>query len=588
MSNSKQFPSKWPRSLKPPFGRPNKWYQSKPWRHLERKQHVDFIHRELRRQKEANMGSCIRQISQECKDMLKKEMEGIMQYNNKLNHSQPSLNEQEKFKTYKCFRCKQIGHIVKFCPEEKKESNKSDKMDILTIAKERMENFKPTKPSVLIQYPESIHIPTKFMIKGTDHENWDDIWYISDQTDKHLCTKIDTFCNIKEEFSVTKLKDQMKFLFTYGIGDIYIKDDGHGYLVPGVHYAPEVTLNILSMDLLEKQGYEIKYDGNRCSLTYMFNNKEHQIFNEDRMRTLHNQYLENYFGSLDDGIDEGLIRIKGSLYSTKVQTFNDYVYFLNLVKQDEIVDQEWDYFRNRFNKALKWFYTNYLETTLPGPIPPTINGTQIHLFDLYKLVETLGGYLNVQFCQEFDIIGEMMGLPKGFGDELKRCYNQYLDVFTSYFKTARAPRRECIRDFNQADPNLPSNNLEEGTGAQPNAGLKGKEKVEHFGVKLEGTSSKEDTPGKDPIPHSARNLNLQGMHSRYSIPRMQEEDDSGTDNTSKEFKFTIITIKAYTLREIVRKSRSKLLLFYSCLCKLEHIFCIILKAQRHVDKGFKY
>ncbi|GKD43090.1 hypothetical protein Tco_1267735, partial [Tanacetum coccineum] len=106
-------------------------------------------------------------------------------------------------------------------------------------------------------------------------------------------------------------------------------------------------------------------------------------------------------------------------------------------------------------------------------------------------------------------------------------------------KIARAPRRECIRDFNQADPNLPSNNLEEGTGAQPNAGLEGKEKVEHFGVKLEGTSSKEDTLGKDPIPHSARNLNLQGMHSRYSIPRMQGEDYSGTDNTSEEF--TIIT-----------------------------------------------
>ncbi|GJW46841.1 hypothetical protein Tco_0078487 [Tanacetum coccineum] len=338
MSNSNHFQSKWPRSLKPRFGYSKNWYQSKLRRHLERRQHVDLIRRELRRQKEENMGSYIRQISQECKDMLK---------------------------------------------------------------------------------------------------------------------KIDAFCNIKEEFSVTKLEDQMKFLFTYGIGDVYIKDDGHGCLVPGVHYAPEVTLNILSMDLLKKQGYEIKYDGNRCSLTYMFNDKEHQIFNEDRMRTLHNQYLENCFGSLDDGIDKGLIRIKGSLYSTKVQTFNDYVYFLNLVKQDEIVDQEWDYFRNRFNK------------------------------------------------------------------------------------TARAPRRECIRDFNQADPNMPSNNLEEGTGAQSNAGLKGKEKVEHFGVKLEGTSSKEDTQGKDHIPHSARNLNLQGMHLRYSISKMQGEDDSGTDNTSEEF--TIIT-----------------------------------------------
>ncbi|GJQ91626.1 hypothetical protein Tco_0002765 [Tanacetum coccineum] len=269
MSNSNHFQSKWPRSLKPPFGHSKNWYQSKPRRHLERRQHVDLIRRELRRQKEENMGSCIRQISQECKDMLKKEMEGIMQYNNKLNHPQPSLNELEKFKTYKCFRYKQIGHIVKFCCGKDQKPNKSDKLDILNMLRKIGITFNP--PKALLY--------------------------------KHLCTKIDAFCNIKEEFSVTKLEDQMKFLFTYGIGDIYIKDDGHGYLVPGVHYAPEVTLNILSMDLLEKQGYEIKYDGNRCSLTYMFNDKEHQIFNEDRMRTLHNQYLENYFGSLDDGMD---------------------------------------------------------------------------------------------------------------------------------------------------------------------------------------------------------------------------------------------------------------------------------------------
>ncbi|GJU11402.1 glucose/ribitol dehydrogenase [Tanacetum coccineum] len=130
--------------------------------------------------------------------------------------------------------------------------------------------------------------------------------------------------------------------------------------------------------------------------------------------------------------------------------------------------------------------------------------------------------------------GEILGLTR-----LKALENELGKGGIEDSEMLEAPRRECIKDFNQADPNLPSNNLEKGTGAQPNAGLKGKEKVEHFGVKLEGTSSKEDTPGKDPIPHSARNLNLQGMHSRYSVPRMQEEDDSGTDNTSEEF--TIIT-----------------------------------------------
>nr|GEW51704.1 ARID DNA-binding domain-containing protein [Tanacetum cinerariifolium] len=203
----------------------------------------------------------------------------------------------------------------------------------------------------------------------------------------------------------------------------------------------EVTLNILSIDLLEKQGYEIKYKGNRCSLVYMFNNKESQKFDEDRMRTMHNQYLEEFFKSLDASMDEDLIQIKGNLYSTKVNNFKEYVAFLNLIKRDEVVSQEWDIFINKFNKVVKWFYNCYLERSLPGPIPPTINGVQIHLFDLYKLVEELGGYLSVYFSQEFNTIREILGLSKGNGEEIKRCYINYLDVFTSYFETARAPQQ---------------------------------------------------------------------------------------------------------------------------------------------------
>lgn len=61
---------------------------------------------------------------------------------------------------------------------------------------------------------------------------------------------------------------------------------------------------------------------------------------------------------------------------------------------------------------MKWFYNHCLEKSLPGPIPPKINGVQIHLFDLYKLNEGLGGYLSVYFGKEFRTIGELLGLSK--------------------------------------------------------------------------------------------------------------------------------------------------------------------------------
>nr|GEX36757.1 ARID DNA-binding domain-containing protein [Tanacetum cinerariifolium] len=152
--------------------------------------------------------------------------------------------------------------------------------------------------------------------------------------------------------------------------------------------------------LLEKQGYELKYEGNRCSLVYMFNNKESQNFDEDRMRTMHNQYLEEYFESLDASTDEGLIQIKG--------------------------------------------------------------------------------------------------LSMGNGGEIKRCYINCLDVFTSYFKTARAPQQgykdileESTRKVEDKDIDyLIPHQWDFGKDGAPivkSVVLKRKETLEHFGIKLEDT-----------------------------------------------------------------------------------------------------
>nr|GEV80413.1 ARID DNA-binding domain-containing protein [Tanacetum cinerariifolium] len=791
------------------------------------RQHLDFLQRELRRQREAKLGSCIRQISRDCKEMLKKKLDEIMQYNTTLNQPQSTSTAQDKY-----------GY----------------KTDLSNFAREEKESFKPSKPSIMLKYPESIHFSTKCMIKGTDHANWNDIWYLSKSIyainwspfaisrkisqsinwrtkgnsfspmgldnlitqewdffrnkfnkvvkwfynhylersiprpipptikgiqihlfdlyklvkglggylSVHFCQEFDTVgeilglskgngkeikeCYMKyldvftsyfktarapqkeytggfnqiiskmptkekgkdrdclvshpwnfgeiganitrnavqkakgkmEHFGVkledteeendskeqpslshsTKAQDLQGMELGATTSRISDKEDSYNsskettnafhllnmvlwqvrdpwmrktpirnnkvadafheeyelqcaeplygeaeqvtYVVqrtlcspkglalkvtgickiplaigknynelitcnvvdmeayhvmlgrpwqhdvystdqvPGVHYAPEVTLNILSLDLLEKQGYKVKYENKRCSLAYMFDSKESQKFNKDNMRILHNNYLEDYFESLaqkNESMGEDLIKIKGNLYSTKVQTFNDYVTFLNLIKQDDLISQEWYFFRNMFNKVVKWFYNHYLERSIPRPIPPTIKGIQIHLFDLYKLVEGLGGYLSVHFCQEFDTIGQILGLSKGNGEEIKECYMKYLDVFTSYFKTARAPQKEYTGGFNQIIPKMPTKEegkdrdcLEShpwnfgdiGANITRNAVQKAKGKMEHFGVKLEDTKEENDSKEQPILSHSTKAQDLQGMELGASTSRISD------------------------------------------------------------------
>ncbi|GJT14803.1 ARID DNA-binding domain-containing protein [Tanacetum coccineum] len=236
MANPNSFSSKWPKSTRHTYGLANNWYQSKPGKHLEMRQHLDFLQRELRGQRKAKLGSCIKQISRDCKEMLRKKLDEIMQYNTTLNQPQSTSTAQDKYKNYKCFQCKQLGHIVKFCPMDDNNKDMDTKTYSSNFAREGEVSLKPSKPSVMLKYPESIHFSTKCMIKKTDHANWDDI----------------------------------------------------------------------------------------C-LAYMFDSKESQKFDEDKMRILHNNYLEDYFESLaqkNESMEEDLIKIKGNLYSTEEWDFS--------------------------------------------------------------------------------------------------------------------------------------------------------------------------------------------------------------------------------------------------------------------------
>nr|GEY25087.1 ARID DNA-binding domain-containing protein [Tanacetum cinerariifolium] len=160
----------------------------------------------------------------------------------------------------------------------------------------------------------------------------------------------------------------------------------------GAHYAPEVTLNILSINQL----------------------KQLRNLDVDKIRQRHNDYLDDYCESLDkertdkEGEEP---RIVENTDTSELHTFQEYVAFLNLIKDDDETSKEWDTYRNRFDKVLKWFYNHYLKRPLPGTIPPIIQGVPIHLFDLYKLINCMGGYLSVQFGQEFG--GASFAVEKG-------------------------------------------------------------------------------------------------------------------------------------------------------------------------------
>nr|GEW49172.1 ARID DNA-binding domain-containing protein [Tanacetum cinerariifolium] len=279
-------------------GHGQQWYQSKNHGRPPRKtSQFELLQRQIKREKEDGIERCVRKITKDCKNMLKKKIKEIAVYN--------SLMSQDKYNT----------------------SN--------TIA------FIVTKRSMLLRR------------------------------------------------------------------EVLIMNGNKDYLIPGVHYAPEATLNILFINQLKQQGFKIIYKGNRCTLEYMFKNQHGRNLDVDKIRQRHNDYLDDYFESLD---------------------------------------------KERTDKK--------------GEEPRIMENTDTS-----------------EFGQEFDALAEILGLTRSDGEEIRKFYMTYLKVFIFYYKTARAPK----------DPMRGGEDLKSLEEYQWNFGKRGasfavekrKERLEHFGIKLE-------------------------------------------------------------------------------------------------------
>nr|GFA71507.1 ARID DNA-binding domain-containing protein [Tanacetum cinerariifolium] len=203
--------------------------------------------------------------------------------------------------------------------------------------------------------------------------------------------------------------------------------------------------------------------------------------------------------------------------ASEVHTFYEFVAFLNLIKNDDIISKSLDIYMKRFDKVLKWFYNHYLKRPLPGTIPPIIHEVPIHLFDLYKLMDCMGGYLSVQFGQEFGALAEILGLTRSDGEEIRKCYITYLDVLISYYKTARA-----LEDPTKVEEDSESLEPYQWNIGKTCAVEKGKEKQEHSGIKLE---EEEDCKNQQST-HYAKEQDKNKGYTGPSTSKISDKEES--------------------------------------------------------------
>nr|GFC21137.1 ARID DNA-binding domain-containing protein [Tanacetum cinerariifolium] len=136
-------------------------------------------------------------------------------------------------------------------------------------------------------------------------------------------------------------------------------------------------------------------------------------------------------------------------------------------------------------------------------------------------------------------IGEILGLSKQDGEEIKRCYFNYLDVFTSYYKTARVTTRNveegngvnCLTSHQSDFAKIRTQNVK---------ATKGKEKTKHFGIELEDTSYESDN--LSPIHPSIKERQITSKDNQGVIkgPIKLESEVKEDINSSSSEDFTIV------------------------------------------------
>ncbi|GJX82049.1 ARID DNA-binding domain-containing protein [Tanacetum coccineum] len=494
------------------------WYQSKGSKSWEKPIHnrmyEGFKKGYLIREGAANTwDNQRRQLSRECKEMLRQKVKEIEAYNTSnvraaIKGKKDRSAIARKDKRARCYVCRKRGHVFWKCP------NKKSRITIEVPAKDN-NSKKPTDMRIeeKLKYPENVHVKTDYMIEGTDFSNWDNIWYVSSAYKKHMSPTKSLFKRLKSRFRMEGTEEnEKKFIFSYGIGEAVVETNENEIVIPCVLYTPEVTLNVLSLDQLLAQGFVITYGHNKCRISYMFG-EENMVYDGDRDRgkgkeceidtremvAKHNKFLEEYFESIDPKdacpLIKGLEELEWDKDMEHDYLDDDYKKekFLGVVGDDKLVYENWSVLSKRFEDMLKWFYLIYLGRDVLETLPPIIGGVKIDLMGLYKMVDSMGGYLGVSFGNKWKDVALIHGLTKEHDEVLKECYKRTIDLVKCYYETTlRARYKEGLVRYGETEK--VERNPQEGVGSsglqvvkdntrERFKNIQGRET--HFGVTLE-------------------------------------------------------------------------------------------------------
>nr|GEW06730.1 zinc finger, CCHC-type [Tanacetum cinerariifolium] len=295
----------------------------------------------------------------------------MVHYNHILKHKHVGMKPMQKWKKTLSPKGKEM--LMKEVKENKAyNTSRVKNIAMVKVQKETVEAIN-RNDAEKVKYPEKVHVIADHMIEGTNDETWDRVW------------------------------------------------KGKDVVISNVQYTPEVSLNILSMDQLEEQGYIVKYNNSKCTLQYMFDEEMHGTRNSQRKGTKeevigpkdviseYNRFLDDYFVSIDPKDESSLVKGLEDLIWNRKDT-QDYV------------DEE------------------YI---------------------------ILGGYLRVTLGDKWNTIAKLQGLTDGEEEAVKNGYRMFIDMVQTYYETAEKtwyevkPKKEVVKGSGTASVKDPQGKSKE-------------------------------------------------------------------------------------------------------------------------------
>ncbi|PWA40200.1 bulb-type lectin domain-containing protein [Artemisia annua] len=409
-------------------------------------------------------------------------------------------------KKARCYICKERGHAYWDCGNRKK---------LAGIELQQVTNTKEGVAAEGALYPEKVHIIADYMVEGSNDKTWDQVWYVSCFYKFHMCPRSDLFQELQYKFKmIGKEENEKKFILSYGIRDARVNTKNGDMVISKIQYTPEVSINILSYDLLEEQGYTVQINNNMCSIKYMYDegtsgtkmeSNNDLIWGPKEVIKEHDRFMEDYFASIDpntecslvkgleeltwnrddtqDYIDEEYISWNGNLYALKVNSFNRFMSFMNLIKKDELVFKNWAVVSKKFLEVIKWFYLVYLNYEMLEALPAMIGVIRIDLLCLHKMVASLGGYVAATLGNKWGMIAQMQGLTQEDGQAIKDCFRKFIDLMVVYHETARVPWGEKPMEVGESNKSAEAKDLHGQKEVAVMDGTQG-ETMNNLGVKV--------------------------------------------------------------------------------------------------------